>query len=951
MPPSAAFRPSPARPAGVACPGAPRRRPVAISVAGQSAFAGMALVALVVAAIAPATPARADEGMWLFNQPPLERLKKDHGFTPTPDWLLHLQRSSVRFNSGGSGSFVSADGLVLTNHHVGADALQKLGDAEHDYYRDGFAADTRDAEMPCKDLELNVLESIEDVTARVNAAVEPGMKPADAAVARRKAMAAIEQESLEKTGLRSDVVTLFQGGAYHLYRAKKYTDVRLVFAPEKQIAFFGGDADNFEFPRFNLDMCLFRAYENGVPARVEHFLAWAADPVREGDLVFVSGHPGNTDRAHTMRELAAMRDRQMPMALSTLRRLEVMYSVYAGQGPEEARQATEELFGVQNSRKAREGLLGGLLDPAVMARKEEAEKSLRAAMAKGAKEGAKSPFERIEEAEKQLDAIALRYGLLEQGSAFNSKYFSTARTILRAVEEQAKPSGERLREFRDSARESLEFGLFSDEPVYDELETVKLADSLTNMVSMLGAGDPLVKTVLAGKAPRDRAAELVRGTGLGKRPPPADVGAKAAPDTRRAIYDAGITGGPKALEPFTDPMIALAASVDAEARRLRKIVEEVREIKQQAHAEITQAQYALAGDGLYPDATFTLRLAYGTVKGYAEDGRDVAPITHYAGLFERADGKKSTPPFDLPPRWVKARAALEADGAFLRTPFNFVSTADIIGGNSGSPVVNRAGELVGLIFDGNIQSLVLDVAYDDRQARAVSVDAAGILAALDRVYGADALVAELTAGRRPAGAARGDEGWKSLFDGESLGRWKRTSFGGEGEVSVADGAIRIERGSDLSGVTWTGDVPRQDYEIELEAQRVEGNDFFCGLTFPVGDEPCSFIVGGWGGGVVGLSSIDGQDAAHNQTTTFREFESGRWYTVRVRVTAERIGCWLDDEQVVDQKIAGRIVSIRNEVFPSKPLGIATYATVAKVRHIRWRPVEAPAAAPAAAVTP
>jgi len=466
------------------------------------------------------------------------------------------------------------------------------------------------------------------------------------------------------------------------------------------------------------------------------------------------------------------------------------------------------------------------------------------------------------------------------------------------------------------------------------------------MVSTLGAGDELVKTVLAGKSPRDRAAELVRGTGLGKRPADGGGGAK---DTRRAIYDAGIAGGPKALEPFGDPMIALAASVDAEARRLRKIVEEVREIKQQAHAEITQTQYALAGDGLYPDATFTLRLAYGTVKGYEQDGRDVAPITHYAGLFERADAKKSTPPFDLPPRWTKARAGLEADGAFLRTPFNFVSTADIIGGNSGSPVVNRAGELVGLIFDGNIQSLVLDVAYDDRQARAVSVDAAGILAALQRVYGADDLVAELTAGRGPAKAARSDDGWKGLFDGESLGRWKRTSFGGEGEVSVADGAIRIERGSDLSGITWTGDVPRQDYEIELEARRVEGNDFFCGLTFPVGDEPCSFIVGGWGGGVVGLSSIDGQDAAHNQTTTFREFETGRWYAVRVRVTPERIGCWLDDEQVVDQKIAGRIVSIRNEVFPSKPLGIATFATVAEVRNIRWRPVEGAAtAAPAAA---
>ena len=886
--------------------------------------------------------ARADEGMWLFNQPPLARLEKDHGFKPSPDWLLHLQRSSVRFNSGGSGSFVSADGLVLTNHHVGADSLQKLGDDEHDYYRDGFAAESRDAEMRCHDLELNVLESIEDVTDRVNAVVKPGMSAEDAALERRKAMAAIEQESLEKTGLRSDVVTLFQGGAYHLYRAKKYTDVRLVFAPERQIAFFGGDADNFEFPRFNLDMCLFRAYEDGKPAKIEHFLAWGVEPVREGDLVFVSGHPGNTDRGHTMRELVAMRDRQMPMALATLRRLEVLFAAYSGQGPEEARQASEDLFGVQNSRKARLGLLGGLLDPRVWKKKEEAERHLREEMAKkNPKPGQKSPFERIEEAEKEIDAIAVRYGQLEQGQAFNSKYFSTARTILRAAAEQAKPSGERLREFRDSARESLEFGLFSDEPVYDELETAKLADSLTNMVTVLGADDAVVKAVLAGKSPRDRAAALVRGTGLGKRPAPHS--GEPARDTRREIYDAGLAGGAAAVERAGDPMIQLAAVVDAESRALRKRMEAVREVKQQAHAEITRAQYALAGDGLYPDATFTLRLAYGTVKGYEQDGRPVAPITHYAGLFDRADTKKSTPPFDLPPRWTKLRGALEKDEPFLETPFNFVSTADIIGGNSGSPVVNRAGELVGLIFDGNIQSLVLDVAYDDRQARAVSVDAMGILAALRKVYGAEAIVKELTAGRKPGAAEKaathsaGPE-WKSLFDGESLGGWKSTSFGGEGEISVEDGSIQIGRGSDLSGVTWTKEVPTQDYEIELEAQRVDGNDFFCGLTFPVGDDPCSFIVGGWGGGVVGLSSIDGQDAAHNATTSYKEFKSGRWYTIRVRVTPERIGCWIDDEQVVDQKLAGKILSIRNEVFASKPLGIATYSTVARVKNIRWRPV-------------
>ncbi len=924
------------RPAA-ACGG--RKRPSA-----QRTFAlwwAAVIVAGVVAAVASA-----DEGMWLFNDPPLERLSKDHGFAPTAEWLSHLQRSSVRFNSGGSGSFVSSEGLVLTNHHVGADSLQKLGDEIHDYYRNGFAAVNRADELRCHDLELNVLVSIEDVTARVQMVVKPGMSADEAFVTRRKEMAAIEEESLEKTGLRSDVVTLHQGGAYHLYRSKKYTDVRLVFAPERQIAFFGGDADNFEFPRYNLDMCLFRAYEDGQPAVVEHFLAWGSKPVREGDLVFVSGHPGHTDRANTMRELVAMRDRQMPMALSMLRRLEVMLGAYAGQGPEEARQAADDLYGVQNSRKAREGLLGGLLDPLVMARKQEAERFLREEMAKSTTtRGQPTPFARIEGAEKEIDAAALAYNLLEGGAAFNSKYFSTARAILRSAAEQSKESGERLREFRDSARQSMELGLFSDEPVYDAFETVKLADSLTTMVGALGAENPLVKTILAGKSPRDRAAELVKGTGLGKRPQ--EHGREVAKDTRREIYQAGLDGGVKVVERTGDPMIALAAAVDGESRRLRRIIEEAREVKQQAHAEITRAQYALSGNSLYPDATFTLRLAYGTVKGYEQDGKRIEPITHYAGLFDRTTIKKKTPPFDLPPRWQEQQASLEADGAFLKTPFNFVCTADIIGGNSGSPVVNRAGELVGLIFDGNIQSLVLDVAYDDRQSRAVSVDAAGILAALRTVYKAETIVAELTAAwKEPVTGetAVADDGWKSLFDGESLGGWKSTSFGGEGAIEVSDGSIMIGRGADMSGITWTKDVPKQNYEIELEAQRVDGNDFFCGLTFPVGDDPCSFIVGGWGGGVMGLSSIDGQDAAHNDTTSYREFKTGRWYTVRVRVTPERISCWLDDEQVVDQKLTNRIVSIRNEVFPSKPLGIATYSTVARVKNIRWRAVGEGAAA-------
>ena len=885
-----------------------------------------------IAGLFTAAGLRADEGMWLFSHPPLERIARDHAaalgqVTITPEWLAHLQQASVRFNSGGSGSFVSADGLVLTNHHVGVDALQKLGTPGRDLVRDGFSAATREEELRCLDLELNVLRSIEDVTARVQAAVKPEMDAEAAFAARRRVMAEIEQESLAATGLRSDVVTLYQGGRYHLYRAKKYTDVRLVFAPEQQIAFFGGDADNFEFPRYNLDVCFFRAYEDGRPARVPHHLAWAGRAAAPGDLVFVSGHPGHTDRASTVREIVAMRDRQVPFALATLNRLEALYAAYAGEGPEERRQAQGDLFGVQNGRKNRVGLLAALLDPALLARKRAAEARLRELVAARPGRAGPSPFERIDRAEDDLARVALRHAMLEGAVGFNCRYFANARMLLRAAEEAAKPSGERLREYRDSNRASLELQLFSPEPIYDAFETVKLADSLTALAAAVGADDPLVVQVLAGRSPRERAAELVAGTALGAR---ADGG---RPDARRAIHD----GGRTAVDASSDPMLALARLVDGEARTLRKVVEAAGEAKRQAHAELAEAVFAAEGERIAPDATFTLRLAYGTVRGYEEQGRRVPAVTDFRGLFARAAEKHDTPPFDLPPRWRDLRPALERDAAFLDTPFNFASTADIIGGNSGSPVVNARGELVGLIFDGNIQSLALDLAYDDAQARAVAVAAPGIRAALEKVYAAGPLLAEIEGPADSAGVAA-DGGWRPLFDGRALGGWKPTAFGGEGEVSVVDGAIQIGMGADLSGITWTGEFPKQNYELALEAQRVDGNDFFCGLTFPVGDDPLSLIVGGWGGGVVGLSSIDGQDAARNDTTLYRAFDTGRWYAVRVRVTPERVVCCLDEEGVIDQPLEGRKLSIRPEVTASLPLGVATYATTARVRNLRWRPL-------------
>jgi hypothetical protein len=662
--------------------------------------------------------------MWLFNNPPRELLKKKHGFEATSQWMEHVQKSSVRFNSGGSGSFVSADGLVMTNHHVGADALQKLSDEKNNYLRDGFHAKTRDQEKKCVDLELNVLMSIEDVTDRVSAAVKPGASAEEAFKARRAVMADIEKESTDKTKLRSDVVTLYQGGQYHLYRFKKYTDVRLVFAPEQQIAFFGGDPDNFEYPRFDLDMCFFRVYENDKPVKLEHYLKWSKAGAAENELVFVSGHPGRTNRQNTLTELEYMRDRSYPTLLGLLHRWEVMLNVYSGRSQENARRAKDELFGIQNSRKAREGGLAGLLDPMLMGQKQTEEQQLRAAVTKDTKlKDAADAWDRIAKAQAVIGENALRYNVFEAGRAFHTTYFGIARTLVRWADEKDRPNAERMREFRDSALDSLKMQLFSEEPLYDDLETVKLADSLTWLCQQLGSRHEMVQKILAGRSPRARAAELVLGTKL------KDVA------LRKKLFD----GGKKGLDSVADPMVALAKLVDEEARAARKIVETQDEVKRQGHAQIASAKFAVVGTGTYPDATFTLRLAFGTVKGYEENGKKVPHETTYAGLYERSKEHDGKPPFDLPPRWVERKGKLD-----MKVPFNFVCTADIIGGNSGSPVINKNAEVVGLIFDGNIQSLVLDFIFTEDQARAVSVHSQAIIEALRKVYDANGLADELT---------------------------------------------------------------------------------------------------------------------------------------------------------------------------------------------------------------
>ncbi len=672
----------------------------------------------------------ADEGMWTFDKLPLKHLKETYGFEPPPGWVEHLQSSAVRFNSGGSGSFVSADGLVMTNHHVGADTLQKLGTKEKDYLKTGFYAKTYAEEVKAPDLELNVLVGIQDVTEIVNDGILAELGDAEANVARRGAMARIEKESLDKTGLRSDVVTLYQGGKYVLYTFKKYTDVRLVFAPEFDIAFFGGDPDNFEYPRYDLDLCLFRAYENGKPVQPKHYLKWSPNGSKEGDLTFVAGHPGRTSRLNTLAHLEYLRDHSFPLLLEMLHDREAGLLEYGKLGPEQDRQSHEDLFGIQNSRKAREGGFKGLNDPALMARKAAEEKALRAKIEADPtrKAAFAAAWDKIAASKKISAEILQPFSFLERGYGFDSHFFGVARTLVRLAAERAKPNAERLREYRESGMESLELELFSEAPTYPEFEKHKLARSFAFWKKTM-PNDPMLARILRGRSPEQAAAELIDGTSLG------------SVKVRKALAE----GGMKAIEASDDPMIKLALAVDADARKLRKQFEDqVEAIDSVQYGLIAKARFSELGESTYPDATFTLRLAYGTVKGLEQNGKIIPAYTTIGGAFEHAKAHGDKPPYQLPPSWIEAKKERRLR---LDTPFNFISTADIIGGNSGSPVVNRDNEVVGLIFDGNIDSLVLDFAYDDRLARAVSVDSRAMLEALRTIYKADTLVKELTGGK------------------------------------------------------------------------------------------------------------------------------------------------------------------------------------------------------------
>lgn len=665
----------------------------------------------------------ADEGMWLFNAFPNDKVKAKYGFAPDQHWLDHVRLGSVRFNNGGSGSFVSADGLTFTNHHVGAECVQDLSTGGKDYIKNGFYAKTQAEEAKCPNLELNQLVGIDDVTAQVKAAAKPGMSAADAGQAQRAAMNTIEKDCTTSTGLRCDVVTLYSGEVYNLYKYKKYTDVRLVFAPEFGIAFFGGDPDNFTYPRYDLDITFFRVYENNKAAHTE-YLRWSPQGVKENDLIFVSGNPGSTGRLKTMSQLEYLRDVDYPSRLETYQRRIAVLQKFSDQSPENARVAQEDIFGLQNSFKALTGYQSGLLDKDIMAKKAADEEKLHASY-KAANPNATDPWEEISAAMKVQTDIYKPLTYLERLRGFSPATLPQfARTLVRVTEEKTKPNAGRLREYRDSNLPSLEQQLFSTAPVYKSLDIVSLTDALAQMQEALGQDNPDVQKVLNGKSPEEAAKYLIENTKLD------DVA------VRKQLYE----GGTAAIQASTDPLIVVMRAIDPDARAVRKTYDDkIDAIERQDGSAIARAKFEKTGFTEPPDATFTLRLSYGPVKGYEENGKHIPYFTTMSGAFEHAAEHGSKPPYQLPQSWLDAKSKLN-----LQTPFNFVSTADIIGGNSGSPTVNKAGQVVGIIFDGNIQSLVLNFAYADEVARAVHVDSRAIIEALRKIYNANPLADELT---------------------------------------------------------------------------------------------------------------------------------------------------------------------------------------------------------------
>jgi len=683
------------------------------------------LLALAVLAGAFGVALRAEEGFWPYNLIPKAAIKAKYKFDVTDQWLKHLQLATVHFG-GATGSIVSPQGLVLTNHHVGLRSLQQLSTPEKDLVKHGFLAPTMADELKVPGLSLRVLQSIEDVTDKVAAAVTPNMTPQEMAAARQKAIQAI-QGSPEQ-GVGRQVVALYAGAVHHLYTYKTFNDVRLVFGVEYQTGFYGGDADNFTYPRYNIDVSMFRLYENDKPAQTPNYLRWSPKGSAAGELVFTTGHPGSTQRLNTAAHFEYRRDMALPFSIANLEMREAAVKKWMAQSDENARQAKTELFGIQNSLKSQRGQLKGLQDPAVMAKKKAAEARLRAELAKNPAKQAElgDAWDVIAKSLGVAREIDAERNFVANAAGLNSTLFAQARQMVRAAYNPpaagaAGRGGQAPAAMPPGGPGGGRGG--AQAPVDLAREKLNLTESLAFMQKHLGADHAIVKRILAGKTPEARAAELVDGTRI----------------TDSEIRTLLRAGGRATIDASSDPMIVLARSLEADAQAITKRFDsDVAAVQAAAYPKIGQAVFAVDGAKAYPDATLTLRLSYGTVKGYLEDGKQVPPYTTVAGLYERAAQHQGQPDYALAPKWAEAKASLDP-----KTPFNFVSTNDIVGGNSGSAVVNKKGEIVGLIFDGNIQSLPGYFIYDESVNRAVSVDSRVILESLRKVYKADALANEI----------------------------------------------------------------------------------------------------------------------------------------------------------------------------------------------------------------
>jgi len=668
-----------------------------------------------------AAPALADEGMWLPNDFPSTRVQAAYGFAPSQQWLDRVRLGAVKLSNGCSASFVSTGGLVMTNHHCARECVQDLSTPRADHLEKGFFAAAPKDERRCPNIEADQLVSITDVTDRIHAATA-GRDGEAFATALRQESARIEGACTTGSEVRCDVVNLFHGGKYHLYTYRRFQDVRLVFAPEFPMAAFGGYADNFEFPRYGFDVAFLRVYRSGAPVQTPDALQWSATPVREGDLVFVPGNPGGTERVSTVEQLSLERDVVLPWILVRAGQLRGTLLQFSSENPELFRISRARIRTVENGLKALGGRRAWLADPANFERKRAEDAELRAAVKKDpAKEARFGPaWKGIADAVQAERELFVRYELAETKSAIPSDLFDYARLLVRAAEERPKPSPERLREFGDARLPLIETRLLRPVPVPRSLEQVLVTFGLRALRDTFGPDDPLVQAAIEKRSPEEVAREAVAGSRLDD------------PKVREALWK----GGAAAVAASSDPMIALARRLDPQARAVRKEYENRVQGALARNGELLfQAAVAVHGTSGYPDGTLTLRLSYGTVAGWTESGKQVPAMTHLSGLYARNTGQF---PFAVAPTWLAARPRLDPE-----MPFDLATTNDIIGGNSGSPLIDRNGQVVALIFDGNRDSLGGDYAYDGATNRAVALHGTAILEGLEKVYGAGRLAKEI----------------------------------------------------------------------------------------------------------------------------------------------------------------------------------------------------------------